>query len=148
MQAIHFDQEVQVCEILNYWIFEHLCHASLFYFDFESMGYIFLFSSLFSLMLFGMDFYFFSICIAHIFFWQKKNLERERFYDVVMELSLFSGWMACFCVTLSVRVSTFISGCTWILIMGAWRESQQGSQQFDKAQHDNKQHMSIRFCNV
>ena len=26
--------------------------------------------------------------------------------------------------------------------MGAWRESQQGSQQFDKAQCENEQHMT------
>ena len=29
--------------------------------------------------------------------------------------------------------------------MGAWRGSQQGSQQFDKDQHDNKQHMTKVF---
>jgi hypothetical protein len=57
----------------------------------------------------------------------------------------FGGWMACSCITLSIRVNILYLECTWILIMGAWKESQQGSQQFDKAQHEYKQHMSIRF---
>jgi hypothetical protein len=47
--------------------------------------------------------------------------------------NLFGGWKTCFCITLSVRVNSFIGGCTCVLIMGAWWESQQGSQQFDKS---------------
>jgi hypothetical protein len=39
----------------------------------------------------------------------------------------------------------FICGCTWILIMGAWKESQHWSQQFDKAHHEYKQHMTKGF---
>ena len=35
--------------------------------------------------------------------------------------------------------------CTWILIMKAWKEFSQGSQQFDKAQCKDKQHMCKVF---
>jgi hypothetical protein len=51
------------------------------------------------------------------------------------------GEKACFYVTLSVRIIIYC-GCMWIFIMGAWKESQHGSQQFDKAQHEYKQHMT------
>jgi hypothetical protein len=34
--------------------------------------------------------------------------------------------------------------CTWILMMRAWNEFSQGSQKIDKAQCNNKQHISIR----
>jgi len=89
MQVIHFDQEVQVCGLLNF-LFELLCHASHSFALVLKIWAIFLFFLFsFPLMLFSMDFIiffahalwhgflFFSFCIAHIFFFGKRRFWRE-----------------------------------------------------------------------
>ena len=76
-----------------------------------------------------------------LFFWHMKTFERDSCQIIGVFFYLVDG-KTCFCVTLSVRVSILFYGCTWILIMGSWRESRQGSQQFDKAQCKYKQHMT------
>ena len=64
MQVIHFDQEVQVCGLLNF-LFELLCHASHSFALVLKIWAIFLFFSFlfFSLMLFSMDFIIFSLML-------------------------------------------------------------------------------------
>ena len=126
IQVIHFDQEVQVCEILNFCLNSFVMPLSLLLW-FSKCGlsflsfFLFFFLSCFLAWIFIL--YFFSHALWHGFLFflflhspyfllAKEELREREVYDVVMELSLFSGWMACFCVTLSVRVSTFISGCT------------------------------------
>ena len=60
---------------------------------------------------------------------------------------IFGGWMACFCVTLSVRVSMFISGCTWIPIMDAWQWSHKGHNNLTKLNMIANS-IWVWFCNV
>jgi hypothetical protein len=58
-------------------------------------------------------------------------------YDIGDGVFIIVDGRACFWVTLSVSQHLF-GGCTWILIMDAWKESQHRSQQFDKAQQEYK----------
>ena len=87
----------------------HMFHFFLFFCYFESFTCLSFFS------------------IAPYFFLAYENFGEN--YSWQMN-GVFICWMekSCFCVTLSVRVSIFICGCSWILIMGAWQESLQGSQ--------------------
>ena len=103
MQVIHFDQEVQVCGLLNF-LFELLCHASLSFALVLKIWAIFLsFSFLFflSCSLAWILLFFRSCSLAWIFiflflyspyflFWQKKILERDG-YDTIVEFILFGG---------------------------------------------------------
>ena len=104
-------------------------------------------------MLFGTDFFFFSCFLAWIFFFffsiahtfllaYDKFRERDSWK---MNGVFFCGPKSMFLRNSQCKSQHFICGCMWILIMGAWRESQHGSQQFDKAQYKYKQHI-LRFC--
>ena len=141
MQVIHFDQDCA-----SVWNFENFPNSKYFctffimtlsLFDdcllFESMCYLsfFCFSSCFlawdyscslawtffhSCFLAWIFFFFFSI--AHTLFWHMKLWERCSCHKI--GVFIFVDEKACFCITLSVRVSILFCGCTWILIMGAW----------------------------
>ena len=158
MQVIHFDQDCEsVCNFKIFLILNifgtPLNHESLFWMNafylkvwatFISFFLFLFFSSCFFGMASFHSLFFFSCSLAwkyffitHTLFLAKQSILRDRFITQLMEF-LFGGWKDMFCVTLSVRVSNFICGCTCVLIMGAWWESQQGSQQFDKAQCSNK----------
>jgi hypothetical protein len=56
-------------------------------------------------------------------------------------------WMDDTMLTSSIEAYQGDMVCTRNLIMKAWKEFSQGSQQFDKTQCKDKKHMSIRFFN-
>ena len=97
---------------------------------------------IFFLMLFKHGYFFFFIfffSIAHTYFWHMKTfLERERLMKNMNGVFIWWTEKHVLLCNSQCKSQHFICGCTWILIMGAFWESQQGSQQFDKAQHDNK----------
>jgi hypothetical protein len=68
--------------------------------------------------------------IAPYSFWHMKTSERKT-HDKWMKF-LFGRRESMFLHKSQCKSQHFICGCMWILIMGAWLESQQGSQQFDK----------------
>jgi hypothetical protein len=133
MQVIHFDQEVQVCEILNLFNFELLfVWLSFFAFILEIWAILlFVFSSLLAWSFFSNALYHGFFLDSSYFFSVKKDL-LKRVMTCGWSIYLIGGRIACFCVTLSVRVSILFLECTWILIMSAWRESHMGHNNLTK----------------
>ena len=75
--------------------------------------------------------YFFSLCPCNL---DKIVMNNMDFLFCGM------GWMKYSCTTPGAEVGK-ICGVYAILIIGVWNASHKGSQQFDKAQRDNRLHM-------
>ena len=149
MQVIHFDQDMQVCGIfhivliLN--IFVLLCIMNLSFWMSASWKYgislflssLFLFFSSCSLACIffshafwhGYVFFFFSLffSIAHTILFGIWKFLRERHMITEWSNYLVDG-KSMFVRNSQCKSQQFSCGCTWVLVMGAWRESRLGSQ--------------------
>jgi len=67
---------------------------------------------------------------------------RERPIHIVEH---FMGWMDGTVLTSFRSIARGYMVCTWILIMKAWKDFSWGSQQFDRAQCKDNQHMCVEF---
>ena len=83
-----------------------------------------------------------SPCLSSFFLFFNRNWGERPTHIVEHLFCGMSGW---YNANFSKKYSKGCMVCTWILIMKAWKEFSQGSQQFDKAQCKNKQHMCVWF---
>ena len=84
------------------------------------------------------------IAHASLFYSLTKTGERERDQHILWSF-YFVEWVDGTMLTSQRSIVRGYMVCTWILIIKAWKEFSQGSQQFDKAQCKDKQHMCMWF---
>ena len=85
-------------------------------------------------------FYFDSPCLSSSFLTKTGERDQHILWSIY-----FMEWVDGTMLTSQRSIARGCMVCTWILIMQAWKEFSQGSQQFDKAQCKNKQHMCVWF---
>ena len=117
-------------------------HGYLFFFFFYGPSCAHIFFFLFFSILGPSCVHIFFSLIAHASLFFNKNW-RERPTHIVEHF--FVEWVDGTMLTSQRSIARGYMVCMWILIMKAWREFSQGSQQFDKTQYKNKQHMCLWF---